>query len=61
MVYFPFDFVPVAMAAWNKQHETGFIKNWGQLWTQFVSVEAWAQAGPQQVDPLLLNIWLEFR
>ena len=51
-------FIPVAMAAWNKQHEVGFIKNWGQLWTQFVSVEAWAQTGPQQVDPLLLNIWL---
>jgi len=51
-------FVPVALAAWNKQHETRFIKNWGQLWTQFVSVEAWSQTNAQQVDPLLLNVWL---
>ncbi|MCC7118974.1 MAG: HEAT repeat domain-containing protein [Anaerolineales bacterium] len=51
-------FAPLALAAWSaKQHET-FIRQWGQLWTQTVSLESWAQTGGQQVDPLLLNIWL---
>ncbi len=55
----PLRFVPLAIAAWNKQAETSFIEKWGKLWTQFVSVESWAQTGPEQVDPLLLNTWLD--
>jgi HEAT repeat protein len=51
-------FAPLAMAAWNKQHIHQFIEKWGQLWTRFVAVEAWAQTGPEQVDPTLLNTWL---
>ncbi len=51
-------FVPLALAAWNKYHQIQFIQKWGQLWTQYVAVEAWAQSGPTQVDPLLLNAWL---
>ena len=35
-----------------------FIRCWGELWGRFVSVEAWAQAGLEPVDPLLLNTWL---
>ena len=51
-------FVPLSMAAWNKTYIQKFIQRWGELWTQFVAVEAWAQTGPEQVDPLLLNAWL---
>jgi len=51
-------FVPLSIAAWNKTHIRQFIQKWGELWTQFVTVEAWAQTGPQQVDPILLNAWL---
>ena len=51
-------FVPLSMAAWNKTYIQKFIQRWGELWTQFVAVEAWAQTGPEQVDPLLLNTWL---
>jgi NACHT domain/HEAT repeats len=51
-------FVPLSIAAWNKTHVQQFIQKWGELWTQFVAVEAWAQTGPQQVDPILLNAWL---
>jgi HEAT repeat protein len=51
-------FIPMAMAGWNKQYEVSFIQKWSKLWTQFVAVESWAQSGPEQVDPLLLNIWL---
>lgn len=51
-------FAPLALAAWNKARQAQFIQQWGKLWTQFVAVEVWAQTGPEQVDPLLLNIWL---
>lgn len=51
-------FAPLALAAWNKTQTNRFVQKWGELWTQFVAVEAWAQTGPQQVDPILLNIWL---
>ena len=51
-------FVPLSIAAWNKTHVQQFIQKWGELWTQFVAVEAWAQTGPEQIDPILLNAWL---
>ncbi len=51
-------FSPLALAAWNKTREAHFIRQWGQVWAQFVSVEAWAQSASGQVDPLLLNAWL---
>ena len=51
-------FAPLSVAAWNKTHIRQFIRKWGELWTQFVAVEAWAQTGPEQVDPILLNSWL---
>ncbi len=51
-------FAPLALAAWNKTQTNHFVQKWGELWTQFVAVEAWAQTGPEQVDPILLNIWL---
>lgn len=51
-------FAPLALAAWSKTQTNHFVQKWGELWTQFVTVEAWAQTGPEQVDPILLNIWL---
>jgi HEAT repeat protein len=51
-------FVPLAMAAWNRQVETKFTQKWGEVWTQYVAVESWAQTSPDQVDPILLNTWL---
>jgi HEAT repeat protein len=51
-------FAPLSVAAWNKKHIRQFIQTWGELWTKFVAVEAWAQTGPEQVDPILLNSWL---
>ena len=35
-----------------------FIQQWGELWSRTVALEAWAQTGPEQVDPILLNTWL---
>jgi HEAT repeat protein len=51
-------FAPLALMAWPARQNEHFIERWGELWSQTVSLEAWAQTGPEQVDPLLLNIWL---
>jgi HEAT repeat protein len=51
-------FAPLSLMAWPARRNEHFIEQWGQLWSQTVSLEAWAQTGPEQVDPLLLNVWL---
>ncbi len=52
-------FAPLAIAAWNKQKQSRFIQRWGVLWSHYIALEAAAQSGPQQVDPILLNAWLD--
>jgi HEAT repeat protein len=54
----PLGFVPLALCAWSEQKNRKFIEHWGQLWTQTVAMEAWAQKGLEQVDPILLNTWI---
>jgi HEAT repeat protein len=51
-------FTPLPLMTWSTRNNEKFIKQWGDLWTQTVALEAWAQTGPEQVDPFLLNIWL---
>lgn len=51
-------FAPLAMTGWNSHRNQTFINQWGDLWSQYVALEAWAQSGPEQVDPILLNTWL---
>ncbi|MBI5825525.1 MAG: HEAT repeat domain-containing protein [Chloroflexi bacterium] len=51
-------FAPLALCVWSKPQNEKFMEQWGQLWSQTVAMEAWSQTGPQQVDPLLLNVWL---
>ena len=51
------NFIPFALAAWNSKQRMKFLEKWGDLWTHFVAVEAWAQTS-EHVDPLLLNSWL---
>lgn len=51
-------FAPLALCTWSKPQTDKFIEQWGQLWTQTVSMETWTQNGPEPVDPILLNIWL---
>ncbi len=53
------NFAPMTLMAWNARARREFLQNWGERWENFVSVEAWAQNGPEQVDPILLNTWLE--
>jgi hypothetical protein len=51
-------FAPLALMTWSVQKNEKFIERWGELWSQTVAMEAWAQTGPEQVDPILLNVWL---
>lgn len=51
-------FSPLALCAWDTQRDTEFIQQWGELWSRTVALESWAQTGPEQVDPFLLNTWL---
>jgi len=51
-------FNPLALIAWDSRTNSRFIQQWGELWSQTVALEAWAQTGPEQVDPILLNTWL---
>ena len=52
---------PIPIIPWNISKSDRFIENWGQLWTQTVSAESWSQGGEEQteqIDPLLINAWL---
>lgn len=51
-------FHPLALMPWDARKTANFVERWSQLWSQTVALEAWAQTGPEQVDPLLLNSWL---
>ncbi len=51
-------FVPFTLMPWTSDHQQQFLERWGDVWNRFVAVEAWAQTGPENVDPLLLNAWL---
>jgi len=52
------NFVLFTLTAWSPLQRGEFLDKWSELWTRHVAVEARAQAGPEQVDPILLNQWL---
>src|SRR5581483_5125486 len=51
-------FAPIAIAGWNRHTQARFLNKWSELWTQYIAIESWAQAGSNHVDPVLLNTWL---
>jgi HEAT repeat protein len=51
-------FNPLALIAWDQKATSKFIQQWGELWSQTIALESWAQTGPVQADPLLLNSWV---
>jgi HEAT repeat protein len=53
-------FQPLVLMPWDTRKTNQFMQTWSQLWAQTVALEAWAQTGPQQVDPLLVNSWIAF-
>ena len=52
-------FVPLTLKKWNSVEQRDFLEKWGNLWENYVALEAWVQTGPESVDALLLNTWLE--
>ena len=51
-------FAPLTLMTWSARDNEKFIEQWGELWSRTIAREAWSQTGPEQVDPILLNIWL---
>ena len=51
-------FAPLTLRRWGIAEQDEFLDKWGNLWKSHVALEAWVQAGPEQVDPILLNTWL---
>jgi hypothetical protein len=51
-------FNPLALIGWDAPANARFIRQWGELWSRAVALEASSQTSPEQVDPLLLNTWL---
>jgi HEAT repeat protein len=51
------NFTPYTLSPWNFRQRQNFLEKWGNLWTNFVAVETWAQ-NRDFVDPILINSWL---
>jgi HEAT repeat protein len=51
-------FEPLTLMPWNTNQYESFIDKWGQLWMQTIATESWSQSGPEEIDPLLINAWL---
>jgi hypothetical protein len=51
-------FSPLALIAWDSAKVSRFIQQWGELWSRTAVLEVSTQTEPQQVDPILLNTWL---
>ncbi len=51
------NFIPFALAAWNANQKASFLERWSNLWEKYVATETRSLA-TEQVDPLLLNGWL---
>jgi HEAT repeat protein len=49
-------FVPMALAGWDDQQKTQFIRGWGELWKNHI--ERPPSDGHEPVDNLLMNNWL---
>lgn len=52
-------FRALALLPWTQTRQKQFLLRWSDVWTRFVSLETWAQSGPENIDPILLNAWLE--
>ncbi|MBL8101741.1 MAG: HEAT repeat domain-containing protein [Anaerolineales bacterium] len=54
----PIGFAPLTLCTWSKLQSEKFMEQWGELWSRTVAMEVWSQNSPDQVDSILLNIWL---
>lgn len=51
-------FASLTLRTWSFVDQREFLNKWGNLWQNFVALETWVQAGPAQVDAMLLNEWI---
>ena len=51
-------FESMTLMPWKANQCNNFIEKWGQLWSQTIAIEAWAKNGTEEIDPLLINTWL---
>jgi HEAT repeat protein len=49
-------FIPVTMSAWENQQKNDFLNRWSELWTRHIRRSLNQE---EEIDPLLLNSWLE--
>jgi HEAT repeat protein len=56
--FFNLGFSPLVVLPWGGDQQKDFLDKWSDLWSRFISNEAWAQSAVLGVDPVLLNQWL---
>ena len=52
-------FAALTLLGWTKEQQQTFMRKWGALWDKVLGAEAWAQNGPEAIDPIILEAWLE--
>ena len=52
-------FSPLVVLPWGTEQQDQFLDKWADLWSKYVSNEAWAQATISSIDSILLNRWLK--
>jgi hypothetical protein len=51
-------FLPVGLAAWNRDERNRFIKNWGHTWNDCISPEIKKKSTIEMVDPVFIKNWV---
>ncbi len=51
-------FESLTIMPWNLDQSNRFIEKWGHMWAQTVGAETWSQNGTAEIEPLLINAWL---
>jgi hypothetical protein len=52
-------FSPLVVLPWGEEQQDEFLIRWADLWSKYVSNEAWAQSIITNIDSILLNRWLK--
>ncbi len=52
-------FKVLTLLSWTQEDQRQFLHRWGDVWTRFITREAWAQSELEDIDPILLNAWLD--
>lgn len=50
--------IQIVLSPWEASQVSFFLRNWGQLWSKFVSVELQVLNNQEPIDPQLLTGWI---